>query len=75
MNSTNDRAVVIASELISNAVLHVGTEVDITVSARPGSLRTSVRDQTAGTPAHWWIRAIWPKAVEAYPSSAPRQTN
>ncbi|MFI7577819.1 ATP-binding protein [Micromonospora sp. NPDC049497] len=50
MHSTADRAMVIASELISNAVLHAATEVDITATALSGSLRISVRDRAVGTP-------------------------
>lgn len=50
MHSTADRAMVIASELISNAVLHAETDVDITVTALAGSLRISVRDRAPQAP-------------------------
>ncbi|MFE0529558.1 ATP-binding protein [Micromonospora parva] len=46
-----DRAVVIASELISNAVQHAGTDMDITVAHVAGSLRISVRDRGGETPS------------------------
>ncbi|MDG4782278.1 ATP-binding protein [Micromonospora sp. WMMD961] len=45
-----DRAMVIASELVSNAVQHAGTDMDITVSGAAGSLRISVRDREGETP-------------------------
>ncbi|MBG6105850.1 ATP-binding protein [Micromonospora vinacea] len=50
MHSTADRAMVVASELISNAVMHAETEVDITVAALANVLRISVRDRTKGVP-------------------------
>lgn len=45
-----DRAMVVASELISNAVQHAGTDVDIATVAVAGALRISVRDRAAGSP-------------------------
>ncbi|MFF5173358.1 ATP-binding protein [Micromonospora sp. NPDC000089] len=45
-----DRAMVVASELVSNAVQHAGSEIDMTVTARAGSLRISVRDRVSDSP-------------------------
>ncbi|MEV1155973.1 ATP-binding protein [Micromonospora chokoriensis] len=50
MQAVADRAMVIASELVSNAVQHAGTDMDITVSDVAGSLRISVRDRDGETP-------------------------
>ncbi|RKN47668.1 ATP-binding protein [Micromonospora endolithica] len=50
MDAVADQAMVIASELISNAVQHAGTEMDITVAEVAGSLRISVRDRGGDTP-------------------------
>ncbi|MBM0275197.1 ATP-binding protein [Micromonospora tarensis] len=51
MDAVADRAMVIASELISNAVQHAGTDMDITVAHVAGSLRISVRDRGGETPS------------------------
>ncbi|MBQ0993519.1 ATP-binding protein [Micromonospora sp. PSH03] len=50
LDAVADQAMVIASELVSNAVQHAGTDMDITVSAVAGSLRISVRDREGDTP-------------------------
>ncbi|MGC5022379.1 ATP-binding protein [Micromonospora sp. DT47] len=50
MHAAVDRAMVVASELISNAVQHAGTDVDIAVAAAAGSVRISVRDRGAEAP-------------------------
>ncbi|MEU8214012.1 ATP-binding protein [Micromonospora sp. NPDC049044] len=50
MHAMADRAMVIASELVSNAVQHARTDMDITVSDEAGSLRISVRDREGETP-------------------------
>ncbi|MGC4864855.1 ATP-binding protein [Micromonospora sp. DT53] len=50
MQVVADRAMVIASELVSNVVQHAGTDLDITVADVAGSLRISVRDRDGETP-------------------------
>lgn len=45
-----DNAVVVVSELVSNAVEHAGTELDVTVTRRPHGLRLSVRDRKSDPP-------------------------
>lgn len=45
-----DNAMVVASELVSNAVEHARTELDLAVIAGPGSLKISVRDRVVGIP-------------------------
>lgn len=50
MHAVADRAMVIASELVSNVVQHAGTDMDITVADVAGSLRISVRDREGETP-------------------------
>lgn len=41
-------AVLLASELVSNAVLHAGTEVEVVVRVRPDRLGVEVHDQGRG---------------------------
>ncbi|WFF00252.1 ATP-binding protein [Micromonospora sp. WMMD964] len=50
MHAVADRVMVIASELVSNAVQHARTDMDITVADVAGSLRISVRDRDGETP-------------------------
>ncbi|TNH28645.1 ATP-binding protein [Micromonospora orduensis] len=50
METVVDRAMVVTSELISNAVLHARTDIDITVTAMEKALRISVRDRAADAP-------------------------
>ena len=45
-----DQALVVVSELISNAVQHAGTDLDLTVADVDGVLRLSVRDRTTRPP-------------------------
>lgn len=51
MDAVADRAMVVASELTSNAVQHAGTDIDITVAEVAGSLRISVRDRGGEAPS------------------------
>jgi len=49
-------AVLLTSEVVSNAILHAATDVDVGVSLTPaGAVRVEVRDSAAGLPA---VRAI-----------------
>ncbi|WP_326550067.1 ATP-binding protein [Micromonospora sp. NBC_01813] len=45
-----DEAMVIGSELVSNAVEHAGTELDITTTRLAGAIRISVRDRAPELP-------------------------
>ncbi|MDG4768600.1 ATP-binding protein [Solwaraspora sp. WMMD406] len=45
-----DEAMVIGSELVSNAVEHAGTELDLTTTRQAGAIRISVRDRAASPP-------------------------
>ena len=45
-----DVAVLLVSELVTNAVLHAGSEVGLTVAADDGSLRVEVRDGSSISP-------------------------
>ena len=45
-----DNALVVTSELVSNAVEHAGTELDVTLTRRPDRLRLSVRDRASDPP-------------------------
>ncbi len=45
-----DDAVLVVSELTSNAVFHARSQVTVTVTARPGSIRLSVRDDDPTAP-------------------------
>lgn len=46
-----DRAELCVSELVTNAILHAATEVDLRVTAGPDGLRVSVRDRSPALPA------------------------
>ncbi len=43
---TVDAAVLMTSELVTNAVVHSGTRGEVSISLRPGSLRVAVRDES-----------------------------
>ena len=45
-----DEALLVATELAANAVLHAGTSYQVRLSASPGLLRIEVSDDGAGTP-------------------------
>ncbi|WP_422733433.1 ATP-binding protein [Micromonospora sp. WMMD558] len=45
-----ERAVIVTSELVSNAVEHAGTELDVTLVEQAGAVRVSVRDRAADRP-------------------------
>ncbi|WBB97245.1 MULTISPECIES: ATP-binding protein [unclassified Solwaraspora] len=45
-----DEAMVIGSELVSNAVEHAGTELDVTTTRQAGAIRISVRDRAVELP-------------------------
>ncbi|HRD61308.1 MAG TPA: response regulator [Nocardioides sp.] len=45
-----DEALLVATELAANAVLHAGTSYQVRLSAAPGLLRIEVADDGAGTP-------------------------
>lgn len=45
-----DEAMVIGSELVSNAVEHAGTELDVTTTRQAGAIRISVRDRVPALP-------------------------
>ncbi|MFY1634775.1 ATP-binding protein [Solwaraspora sp. WMMB335] len=45
-----DEAKVIGSELVSNAVEHAGTELDVTATRQAGAIRISVRDRSPRLP-------------------------
>lgn len=45
-----ERATVVTSELVSNAVEHAGTELDVTLVEQAGAVRVSVRDRAADRP-------------------------
>ena len=46
-----DEALLLTSELVTNAVLHGGSEVDVTVSNRGATVRVEVSDDDAGSVA------------------------
>ncbi|MGH3367313.1 MAG: ATP-binding protein [Nocardioidaceae bacterium] len=46
-------AVLVASELVTDAVLHSDTKVQLVVSRHPGRLRIAVRDETPNGGARW----------------------
>jgi anti-sigma regulatory factor (Ser/Thr protein kinase) len=46
-----DVVVLLASELVTNAVLHSGTVIEVVVRVLPDRLAVEVHDQTAGEPA------------------------
>jgi anti-sigma regulatory factor (Ser/Thr protein kinase) len=45
-----DTAVLVVSELVTNAVRHAGTELQVTVVAEPGVLRIEVEDGSSTLP-------------------------
>jgi anti-anti-sigma regulatory factor/anti-sigma regulatory factor (Ser/Thr protein kinase) len=44
LGALSDRAELVVTELVSNAVLHAGTEMELVVGRRAGSLNVSLRD-------------------------------
>ena len=46
-----ERAALLVSELVTNAVLHVGTELEVAVEIRPRFVEVSVRDGSCARPA------------------------
>jgi anti-sigma regulatory factor (Ser/Thr protein kinase) len=46
-----DRAALLVSELVTNAVLHAGTELEVAVEIRPRLVQVSVRDGSGARPA------------------------
>ncbi|TYB98950.1 ATP-binding protein [Micromonospora sp. WP24] len=50
LDAIADQASVVVSELVSNAVQHAGSDLDLTVAHVDGVLRLSVRDRTAHPP-------------------------
>ncbi len=45
-----EHATIVTSELVSNAVEHAGTELDVTLAELAGAVRVSVRDRAADRP-------------------------
>ncbi|TDC40573.1 ATP-binding protein [Micromonospora sp. 15K316] len=50
LDAIADQAAVVVSELVSNAVQHAGSDLDLTVAHVDGVLRLSVRDRTTHPP-------------------------
>jgi serine/threonine-protein kinase RsbW len=48
---------VVVSELVTNAVVHAGTVLEITYTAVDGELQVGVRDQDPGGPIARWATA------------------
>lgn len=53
-------ALLLTSELVTNAVVHAGTDLDVSVEVRPDRLRVGVRDGDATLPR---ARTVGPDAV------------
>lgn len=45
-------ACLVVSELVTNAMVHAGTDIDLSLAAHRGILRVTVRDHGAGLPLH-----------------------
>jgi PAS domain S-box-containing protein len=61
-----DAAVLLVSEVVSNAVLHAGTAIQVTVRVDPGMVRVEVRDGSVVRPSkrHFHQRAATGRGME-----------